>query len=406
MCLYGRRAPLPAAKEEVVIMRIIGKAFARRLALTAFALLLAGPAAAQFVPVDGEVRDLEGKPFPDVTIVAKQKDTGLTSETKTDKNGLFSFNNLRPGIWTITVKNKGQVAHERDIMVRSANNERIVINFKELVSKEDAVLQAARKKQEEDRTKFQGLKEHFDAGRVSLEQAMTTKSELQKTPVGDRGPLTEKLAQTIAAAINEFEAAQKAAAANEPNLHIVMSNLGQAYELAGRYDDAVAAYSKASELKPEIANYYQGLGTSQARAGKVTEAMATCAKAAALPPAPGTADSAQVTASCYGNIGIVLQNTSKMKESIEPLKKATSVNPNNADYWFLLAGALMNSMESKMEGGKMIAIVQPGTAEAYQKYLELAPSGHFAQEAKDNLETLKVLGVGIETKVTNRKKKS
>jgi hypothetical protein len=76
-----------------------------------------------------------------------------------------------------------------------------------------------------------------------------------------------------------------------------------------------------------------------------------------------------------------------------------------ADYWFLLGRALSNAMESKTEGGKIIAVVPPGTAEAFQKYLELAPNGRFAQEAKDGLETLRILGVGIESKVSTKKSK-
>ena len=72
-------------------MRIL-KSFARFLPLALFALLLAGPALAQFASVEGEVRDLEGKPFADVTIVLKSDDTGQVLETKTDKKGQFGMN--------------------------------------------------------------------------------------------------------------------------------------------------------------------------------------------------------------------------------------------------------------------------------------------------------------------------
>jgi tetratricopeptide (TPR) repeat protein len=165
------------------------------------------------------------------------------------------------------------------------------------------------------------------------------------------------------------------------------------------------AYGKAIALKSDVPGYYQALSTAQARTGKMTEAMATCEQSSKLPLPPGTSDSAQAIAVCYGNVGILLQNASKMKESVEPLRKATELNPNNAEYWFLLARGLTSAMTSKMEGDKMIAIVPPGTAEAYQKYLELAPTGRFAQRAKDGLDMLKSLGVGIDTKVTNKKKK-
>lgn len=377
------------------------------LPLALFALLLAGPALAQFSLIEGEVRDLEGKPYPvgEATIVFKHDDSGQTLETKTDKNGQFVMNGLRLGMWSLTVKIRGQVAHERKVLVRISGAERQVINFKELISKQSAEDAAARKKQEEETTKFQGLKAHFDAGRAALDQAISAKNEALKLPAADRGPLTEKMTQQSTTAISELEAAQQAAPAGDPNMHIVLSNLGQAYDIAGRYDEAVVAFAKASELKPDIPGYYQALGTAQARAGKVTEAMATCDKAAALPTTAAAADAASTAAACYGNVGIILQNAAKMKESIEPLRKATAINPGNADHWFLLARSLVNAMEYKTEGGNMKPFIQPGTAEAYQKYLELAPNGRFAQDAKEGLAMLEAIAPGIQTKVSTKKAK-
>ena len=390
-------------------MRIL-KSFARFLPLALLALLLAGPALAQFASVDGEVRDLEGKPFPDVAIVLKSDDTGQVLETKTDKKGLFTMNGMRLGMWTLRVLIKGSEQWTQKVQVRMGGAERVVVNFKDILASQSAEDAAERKKQEEDRSKFVGMKAHFDAGRASLDQAIATRNEMQKLPAADRGPLTEKLTQQSTAAVTELEAARQAAPPTDSNLHIVVSNLGQAYEIAGRYDDAVAAYTKATELKPEITGYYQGLGTAQAKAGKVTEAIATCDKAASLPstlPA-GTAapESAQATASCYANVGITLQNAAKMKESIEPFKKATAVNPTYADYWFWLARGLVNAMDYKTEGTTMKTIIQPGTAEAYQKYLELAPTGRYAQDAKDGLAMLEAIAPGIQTKVSAKKKKS
>ena len=386
-------------------MKIFGTALTRFAALALLAILFAGPALAQLSHIEGEVRDLEGKLFPDVTIILKHKELGQTLETKTDKNGQFIMNGLRLGIWIVTVKVKGQVAHEREVQVRLGMTEKVVISFKELLSKQSVEDQTARKKQEEEGKKFEGMKAHFDAGRVSLEQAIAAKNEMQNIPAAERGPLSEKLSQTSLQAITEFEAARAAASETDSNMNIVIYNLGQAYDMAGRYDEAVAAYTKAIELKSDVPAYYQSLGTAQARAGKVTEAMTTCEKAAALPTSADASGAAQSTAACYGNIGIILQNSGKMKESIEPLRKATVVNPSNADYWFLLGRGLVNAMEYKTEGGTMKTVIQPGTAEAYQKYLELAPTGRFAQDAKDGLAMLEVIAPGIQTKVTTKKAK-
>jgi len=380
----------------------ITKSLARFLPLALFALVLASPARAQFAGVDGEVRDIEGKPYPDVSIVLKSDDTGQVLETKTDKKGIFTVNGMRLGIWTLSVVVKGSEQWTEKVRVKMGGADRVNINFKELLAKQTAEESAERKKQEEDRTKFVGMKAHFDAGRASLDQAIATRNEMQKLPVADRGPLTEQMTQQSTSAVTEFEAAKQAAEEKDPNMHVVMYNLGQAYDVSGRYDEASAAYTKAVELKADIAGYYQALGTAQARAGKVAEAIGTCDKAAALPAAAAAPDAAGVTAACYSNVGIILQNTAKMKESIEPLKKATAVSPNNADNWYFLGNALLSAMDYKMEGGEMKMTPQPGTAEAFQKYLELAPEGRFAEQAKGGLAAL---GTPIKTKISTKKTK-
>jgi tetratricopeptide (TPR) repeat protein len=381
----------------------IPKLVARAFPLLFCSLLLASPVRAQMTMVEGQVLSIEGKPFPDVTVQIKSTEMGQQLEAKTDRNGKWLINGVRSGLWNLTLKVKDQVIHERQIRIALSGNEPIVINFKDLIAKESAEESAKRKKFEEDQQKFVGMKAHFDAGRAAIDQAIAVRNEIQKTPVADRGPLNEKLAQFAGAAVTELEAAEKTAPEKDPNLHIVLGNLGLAYDLVGRNDEAAAAYAKAVELKPDSPNNYLALGTVQAKAGKVTEAMETCDKVAKLTAT--AADAVQVASSCFGNVGIVLQNGSKMKESVEPLKRATQIKPDVADYWFLLGRALSNAMESKTEGGKIIAVVPPGTAEAFQKYLELAPNGRFAQEAKDGLETLRILGVGIESKVSTKKSK-
>jgi len=379
---------------------------ARLLPLVLSALFVAGTALAQFGRVDGLLRDHEGKPMADIVIVLKNQDTGQTFETKTDKNGRFVQVGLRSGLWVAICKIKGRYSndYEHPFRMATAAEEKLDINLKDILAQLSAERSAEMKKQEEERSKFEGMKAHFDAGRMALEQARSARSEMMKLPVGERAPIAERMAQQATNAISELEAAERAAPDKDPNLHVVLSNLGEAYAVAGRFEEAAAAYTRAIELKPDNANYFLALGTAQASAGKATEAMATCDKAATLPAAT-VADAPQIAASCFGNVGIILQNTQKMRESIEPLKRAAQINPNNADYWFLLGRGLTNAMEYKMEGGTMKTIIQPGTAEAFAKYLELAPNGRFAQDAKESLAMLEQIAPGIQTKISAKKKK-
>ena len=108
---------------------------------------------------------------------------------------------------------------------------------------------------------------------------------------------------------------------------------------------------------------------------------------------------------CWRNLGVVLYNTNQLKDAVTPLQKATQADPANAPTWFLLGNALMNTMQSKMVNGKLTAVVNPGTVEAYQKYLELAPNGPEAAQAKQTLQVLQQLGAGVDTKFIAPKKK-
>lgn len=364
--------------------------------LAALALAAAGAAAQGTAQINGEVRDSDGKPFPDVVVVIKSDDFGTTYEVKTNAKGLFTQAGMRTGIYTLTFKVKGQPVYETKHRVVSGDEAPVVIDFKEIVAKQGAEYQAARKKQEEEMVKFENMKTHFEAGKAALDQAKQMRDEVQRAPADQKPALQEKLTQLQQTAISEYEAAEKAAPDKDPNLHKVMANLGQAYEVAGRFDESAAAFEKAVALRPTEAGYYLGWGTALARTGKVKEAGDACERAVPVDKVMGS--------TCWRNVGIVLYNTNNLKEAVGPLRRATELDPAYADAWYLLGASLVAAMEYKKEGDKFVPVVQPGTAEAYQKYLDLAPSGRFANDAKAGLSMLESLGAGIETKLKTRKK--
>jgi tetratricopeptide (TPR) repeat protein len=367
--------------------------------VTAAGMCLAAPfAMAQNMgSLVGQVKDLEGKPFPDVTLIMKNDESGLTFTVKTDKNGNFTQIGMRPGIYSVTCKAKDKVIYETKVRVTSGEEAKLNLNFKELQSQESSERQAARKKQEEESKKFEGMRGHFDAGRAKMEEARVAKAEMMKAPADQRAPMQEKLNATYQEAINELDLAVKAAPEKEPNLPILYYTLASVYDAAGKNDEAIAAYQKAIELKPTEAGYYNNLGNVLARVGKIPEAGQAYEKSASLDPANA--------ASAWLNFGIVLYNANRLKDASEPLRKATALSPKNADAWYLLGASLLASIDSKQDkDGKLTYVIQPGTAEAYQKYLELAPTGRFANDAKAALSGLEALGAGVETKVKVRKK--
>ncbi len=389
---------------------------AAALAAALLALLTAGITAAQGVSrLSGQVLDRDGKPLADATIILKNEEQGQTLETKTDKSGRWMFNGLRTGIYTVSVKTRvvdpkaakdpktgnpigeDRVVYETRTRVTASGEDTVNVNFKELIEKQGAANVEARKKQEEESKKFEGLKAHFDAGRQALDQAKPMKAEIERAPADQKAALQEKQAGLLQTAISEFQAAQASADAKDTNLPVVMVNLAEALDAAKKYDEAAAAYQKAIELRPNEAAYYNNLGNELARAGKVTEAGAAFQKSSDLDPANATM--------AWRNFGIILYSSNKAKDAVEPLRKATALDPKSAQAWYVLGASLVNAMGFKQEGDKIIPILQPGTIEAYQKCIELDPNGPYGAQAKAGLEQLEAMGLGISTKTKTAKKK-
>ncbi len=363
----------------------------------AAALALAAPVMAQSIMrMEGQVLGLDGKPFPGVTVVIKNEQ-GQTWEVKTDEKGNFSQGGLRGGIYILTFKVKDQQVYEMNWRLQAADDRRIIVNFKEIAEKQGAAQAEAMKKQEEERNKFEAMKTHFEAGRAALDQARAAQAEANKAPADQKAALRQKADEFSQTAIAQFSSAQQAADPKDDNLHLVVANLGQAYETAGKWSDAEQAWAKAIELRPAEASYVIGYGNSLARQGKATEAGAACDKIATLAPAN--------SAMCWRNLGIVLYNTSKYKEAIEPLQKATKLEPNSAQAWYVLGASMVGAAEWKKEGDTVKPILIPGTVEAYQKCLDLDPNGPYGAQAKEGLAQLEALGAGIQTKVRGGKKR-
>jgi tetratricopeptide (TPR) repeat protein len=370
-------------------------------AMLAAALMFAGAprAAAQIGTIAGQILDITGKPWIDIPIEAVNEQ-GAKSETKTDKDGNFVIHNLRSGVYTVTIilpaPNPPYVAAKLQVS-SSGESPKVNVNFKDVVAKQGSEAVEQQKKAEEEKQKFQGMKQHFDAGAALLTQVGQAKADLAKAPADQRDALKQQVTDLSGKAVTELEAAKGAAPEKDPNLHLILARLGDAYDAAGRSDDAANAYKQAIDLKPSAA-YYNNLGGILGRSGKTEDAMAAYKKSAELDPANA--------AQAYRNGGITLYNVGKMKEAVEPLKKATELDPKSAQAWYLLGASLVGAMEYKQVGSKLEVVVQPGTVEAYQKAVELDPNGPYGQQAKQGLEALQQIAPGIDTKVKATKKKS
>jgi len=349
--------------------------------------------------VSGVILDVNEKPWAGLTVQVVS-DQGMKQEAKTDNEGRYNIRSLRPGVYDVTITafpppNDKQPAYQiSKLKVQNNEDAKADANFKQILAKQGAATQEAAKKQEEEKQKFQGMKEHFEKGIGFLNQAGQAKADLTKATADQRDAKKQEVKGFADQAVSELEAAKSAANEKDANLNLIWARLGDAYDTDGRTDDAINAYKQAIELKPSPA-YYNNVGGIYGRAGKIPEAMEAYKKSAELDP-PNAAQA-------YRNGGITLYNAGKMKEAVEPLKKATELDPKSAQAWYLLGASLVGSMDYKQVGSKLEVVVQPGTVEAYQKAAELDPSGPYGQQAKQGLEALQQIAPGIDTK-TKRKK--
>ena len=208
-------------------------------------------------------------------------------------------------------------------------------------------------------------------------------------------------------------AADLAANKTVGNLNAMLTSARDA-EKAGKYDEAATTMTQATTQKPDEAILWLELGNAQLGAKKYDEAATAFQKAidtntASKKPNPSIAGGA------YNNLGQALAKENKPKEANDAYEKAAQAEPAKAGmYFFNEAATLYNANshpEAALAADKAIAadparadayyikgqsliekstvdpksqkiIPPPGTLEAYDKYLELAPTGPHAAEIK------------------------
>jgi serine/threonine-protein kinase len=235
------------------------------------------------------------------------------------------------------------------------------------------------------------LRTHFANGRRALDQVRALRAEIARAPAAERPSLETRLGAVRQAAIRHFESARQSLPPQDPNRHVVLGNLAQAYELAGRNADAAAAYEEAARLKPENGTYFLGWSVALARLGRNREAGEACERILR-----GDAVSAST---CWLNIGVVHYNAGRGPEAVGPLRRATEVQPSNAQAWYVLGASLVSSMDFRRADGSVYLVLAEGTDDAYRRYLQLEPGGRFAGEARAALQALAAAQEGIETRI-------
>lgn len=169
----------------------------------------------------------------------------------------------------------------------------------------------------------------------------------------------------------------------KPDSPLLWLELGTAQVGQKKYDDAVTSLKKAIELdaaskkpSPEVeAAANNSLGEAYGNSNKLPEAAAAYDAAAKLVPA-----SAYMY---YFNEAVIMSRAGHNDETVAAADKAIAADPTKPIPYYLKGQALIAKSTVDPKTQKITA--PPGCAEAYQKYLDLAPDGQFAAEAKQIL---------------------
>lgn len=334
-----------------------------------FAALLAPAAWAQNCTVKGMVKGEDGKPIPGVKVMYYNEETGRKYVLPTDKTGNYFSITVVSGKYKVSLLDADskplypEYFQMAQVAMSNAENITNIDLQKARAESGSKVTEAQRKEYEakkQENVKIKGLNE---------------KLVLAKTQQ-DAGQL-EDAVKTMEEAIQL-----------DSTRDLIWFKLADAYLLAGKknpdraagkeeFGKAVEAYKKSIEIKPTVGAYYNNMGEAYSRIGQTDKAIEAYTQAATNDPTDA--------AKYYFNLGAVLTNTGKTDEANSAFDKAIAADPNKADAYYQKS---INLMAKGTVDAKGETHYPPDVASGLQKYLELAPTGPYAEGAKALLTSM------------------
>jgi tetratricopeptide (TPR) repeat protein len=327
--------------------------------LAALAGLSVIPALAQSGTVKGSAKDQDGKAITDGTVELDNVDTGKKLTSKTGNKGEYVVLGVPAGNYNAILMDKDGKRIDAFGKVPVAASQETTVNFdlkKDLAGAGPTPEQL--KKYEEAKANNEKIK--------NLNGLLAQARDLEKGGNYD---------QAIALL--------QPAAEQNPTQDLLWGYLGDAYRGAKKYPEAIDAYGKAVQLKPTNGGYMSGMADAYAKSGQTDKAVQEYNAAAQAEPANA--------ATYYFNEGAVFTNTGKVDDALTAFDKVIAADPTKADAYYWKGVNLMGKATTGKDG-KFVA--PPGTAEAFQKYLDLKPDGPNADAAKQMLASI---GASVQT---------
>jgi tetratricopeptide (TPR) repeat protein len=371
----------------------------QRIAIVALMTLILGVCAPVALAqatgsVKGVAKDQTGKPITEGTVEWLSLDTGRKYSLKLSKKGEYFSLGIAPGKYKVT-------------LLGPDGKEMFHINGVQ-VGVDEVDIDIDLQKEQQNSAAGQGVSPE----QMKAQQEQQAKVAKENVTIGSLNKYLGD-AKTSADA-GDFETAistMKQATEMDASYDILWFKLADYYRMSApkqadpaakkeRYSLAAENYQKAIDTKlahpdpkdkdpnGKLAAYYNNMADALSRTGKVDDAVAAYNKAIELNPAgaPGY----------YFNIAATLTNAGRPDEANAAFDKVIAADPTKAEAYYQKGVNLLG--KATIKGDKTIA--PDGTAECFQKYLELAPNGPNAQSAKDLLASL---GATVETNYKKQK---
>jgi tetratricopeptide (TPR) repeat protein len=359
--------------------------FTATVALAVFALT----ALAQTMTLSGTVLGEDGKPLEGAQIKIIRTDMKGTYPVKTNKKGEYLYAGLPfNGVFNVVLEVKGkEVDQIQGVRSRGgAPVEGVNFDLRKIAAGQSAAqAQAQAQQAAAQRNMSDAEKAALEKTRREQEAAIAKNQELNAAFNAGKEAAASK---NWNVAIEAFEKASTL----DPAQHVVWGNLADSYlarKQPGDIEKGVAAYAKAVELKGDDAAYHNNYALALAQVKKFDEAQAELTKAAQLDPASA--------GKYYYNLGAVYVNTGQSKPAGDAFRKAIDADPNYADAYYQLGLVLFGDATTSADGK---IVPPPGTAENFNKYLQLRPDGANADAAKAMLQAM---GTTVETTISTKK---
>ena len=375
---------------------MLARAF-KSAALPALLLCLSVPALAQVGSLSGKVTGEDGQGLRDAVIKIDRMDVKGSYQVKTKKKGQWFHAGLPIGRYTVALEVDGKVVDRiSGVRVSLGDGDPINFDMAEIKNRQAAAQSSGASGPSKEVLASMSSEERkqYEEALKKRQQQLSKNKELNEAFNGGMTALRAKDYATAVASLGK-------AAEIDPEQDVVWANLADAQgnlatTKAGPARDemiqaSILSYRKALELQPTSAPYQNNLGLALVKAGQMDEGKAALAKAAEMDPTNG--------GKYYFNLGAVMINSGNTEAAIDAFKKATEVQPDYADAYFQLGTALVGQATTQDDGS---VVPVAGTIEAFQKYIELSPSGPYAASAQAMIQGLTG---SVETKYENPDKK-